>query len=53
MRISDLVSTSVEILGAALISIGFGVCFGLGAALIVAGILIIAGSYIATRGVSE
>jgi hypothetical protein len=38
----------IEILGATLISIGVGLCFGLGAGLISAGVLIVTGSFLAT-----
>jgi hypothetical protein len=48
-----LVSTLIELLGAALITAGVTISLGLGAGLIIAGILTIAGSYLASRGVSE
>ena len=50
-----LISTMIEIAGAVLIAVGTGICFGLGAGLIVAGALAITGSLLATRaaGVTE
>ena len=48
-----LISTIIEIAGALSIAVGVGICFGLGAALITAGILAIAGSFLASRGVAE
>lgn len=48
-----LVSTLIELLGATLITAGVAISFGIGAGLIVAGTLTIAGSYLASRGVSE
>lgn len=43
-----LITTIIEILGAVCISTGVGLCFGLGAALIAAGVLLLVGSYFAT-----
>jgi hypothetical protein len=43
----EKVTTLAEIVGAGFIASGVGVIFGLGACLIVAGLLIIAGSYMA------
>jgi hypothetical protein len=43
----------VEIAGAISIAIGVGICFGLGAGFIAAGVLAIAGSYAATIGATE
>lgn len=48
-----LITTIVEIIGAVAISVGVGICFGLGAGLIVSGILAIAGSYFASLGAAE
>jgi hypothetical protein len=51
-----IITTVIEITGALLIATGVGLCFGLGAGLIAAGILAIAGSFLATRtmeGVAE
>lgn len=51
-----LITTIIEIAGALLIATGVGLCFGIGAGLIAAGILTIAGSFLATRameGVAE
>lgn len=43
-----LITTSIEVLGAISISAGVGLCFGIGAALIAVGVLLLVGSYIAT-----
>jgi hypothetical protein len=43
-----LITTTIEVLGAISISVGVGFCFGLGAALIAAGVLLLVGSYLAT-----
>lgn len=48
-----LMTTLIEIAGATCIAVGFGICFGFGAGLIVAGILAIAGSYLFTLGAAE
>ena len=48
-----LITTMIEAIGALSISIGVGLCFGLGAGLIAGGILAIAGSYLATVGAPE
>ena len=48
-----LISTIIEAIGGALVVAGIGVCFGIGAALIGAGVLLIAGSVLASRGVAE
>ena len=45
----DISTTVAEIVGALLISAGVFVCFGIGFALIVAGVLTIAGSYLVIR----
>jgi hypothetical protein len=47
-QVFGIITTIVEISGATLIAVGIGLCFGLGAALITGGILILAGSYLAT-----
>ena len=44
-----LVTTIIEVIGAAFIATGVGICFGFGAGLITAGILVIAGSIMATN----
>ena len=46
----DYITTITEVLGAAMISIGLGTIFGIGAALISGGILAIAGSVLADMG---
>lgn len=43
-----LITTAIEILGAISLSVGVGICFGLGAAFIAGGILLLVGSYLAT-----
>lgn len=43
-----LITTIIEATGAILIAVGIGLCFGLGAALIAGGVLLLAGSYLAT-----
>lgn len=48
-----LITTIIELVGAILIAVGVGICFGLGAGLIAAGILILAGSYLATTVVER
>lgn len=51
-----IITTVIETIGALLIATGVGLCFGLGAGLIAAGVLAIAGSFLATRameGVAE
>lgn len=48
-----LISTIIEALGGVLIAIGVGLCFGIGAALITSGALMIAASVLASRGVAE
>lgn len=48
-----LITTIIEAVGALSIAIGIGLCFGFGAALIAGGALLIAGSYLASRGVAE
>lgn len=50
---SLIISTIIEIAGALLISIGIGICFGIGAGLIAGGVLAIAGSFLASQGVAE
>lgn len=41
----EIITTSAEVSGAVLIAVGIGIILGLGAALIAAGILAIAGAY--------
>lgn len=48
-----IITTIIETVGAILISVGIGICFGIGAGLIAAGILTIAGSFLASQGVAE
>jgi hypothetical protein len=48
-----IITTIIEIVGAALIAVGIGVLFGVGAACIAAGALMLVGSYLATSGVTE
>ena len=48
-----LITTIVEIAGAISIAVGVGLCFGVGAGFIAAGILAIAGSYAASMGATE
>jgi hypothetical protein len=51
-----IITTVIEVIGALLVSTGIGMCFGLGAGLIAAGVLVITGSFLATRameGVAE
>jgi hypothetical protein len=43
-----LITTIIEILGAVLIATGIGIIFGIGAACIAAGTLLLVGSYFAT-----
>lgn len=43
-----LITTITETVGALLIAVGVGICFGIGAALITGGALILLGSYLAT-----
>jgi len=43
-----LITTITETVGALLIAVGVGICFGVGAALITGGALILLGSYLAT-----
>lgn len=50
---AGLISTIIEITGAISIAVGIGICFGLGAGLIAAGVLAIAGSYLANLGATE
>lgn len=45
----EKVTTLAEMVGAALVAAGVGIIFGLGASLIVAGLIIIAGSYLAAE----
>ena len=48
-----IITTTIEILGACMIAAGIGICFGIGAALIAGGTLILTGSYLATRATDE
>ena len=48
-----IITTIIETVGALLIAIGVGLCFGLGAGLIAGGALAIAGSFLASQGVAE
>ena len=48
-----IITTIIEIVGATLIAVGIGVLFGIGAACIAAGALMLIGSYLATSGVVE
>ena len=48
-----LMTTLIEIAGAIAIAAGITICFGIGAGLIVAGVLAITGSFLASRGVAE
>jgi len=52
-RVFGIITTIIEIVGAALIAVGIGVLFGVGAACIAAGALMLVGSYLATSGVTE
>lgn len=45
----EKITTGAEIVGASLIAAGVGIIFGLGASLIVAGLILIAGSYLAAE----
>jgi hypothetical protein len=47
-RVFGLITTITETVGALLIAVGVGICFGIGAALITGGALILLGSYLAT-----
>ena len=46
----DQVTTVTELIGATMISVGLGFIFGLGAALVAGGILILVGSVLADLG---
>jgi hypothetical protein len=46
----EQITTATEFIGASMISVGLGVIFGLGAALIAGGILILVGSILADLG---
>jgi hypothetical protein len=46
----DQITTVTELIGATMISIGLGIIFGLGAALLTGGILILVGSILADFG---
>jgi hypothetical protein len=46
----DYITTITELIGATMISVGLGVIFGLGAALIAGGILVVIGSILADFG---
>jgi hypothetical protein len=48
LLVFGLITTITETIGALLITIGVGICFGIGAALIVGGSLTLIGSYLAT-----
>ena len=47
----DIITTAVDIAGASLLAVGIGICFGVGAALIAGGILILVGSFLAQRAI--
>lgn len=47
--LNDILTTIAEVTGAVLITLGIGLIFGLGAALIAAGVFTIAGSYLVAR----
>lgn len=49
----DYITTATELIGATMISVGLGVIFGIGAALISGGILIVIGSILADFGGNE
>jgi len=52
--VSGLITTMIEIFGAILITVGIGMILGPGAALITGGVLMLTGSFLATRaGVVE
>jgi len=46
----DQITTIAELIGATMISVGLGVMFGVGAALVTGGILILVGSILADFG---
>ena len=46
----DYITTITELIGATMISVGLGVIFGVGAALIAGGILVVVGSILADFG---
>lgn len=46
----DQITTITELIGASMIAVGSGIIFGLGVAMIVGGIFIIAGSILADFG---
>ena len=46
----DQITTITELIGATMISVGLGVIFGVGAALVTGGILILVGSVLADLG---
>jgi hypothetical protein len=46
----DQITTATELIGAAMISVGLGIIFGLGAALIAGGFFIFIGSVLADLG---
>ena len=46
----DQITTITELAGAAMISVGLGIIFGVGAALIAGGILVVIGSVLADMG---
>jgi|APCry1669189034_1035192.scaffolds.fasta_scaffold05318_4 hypothetical protein len=48
LLVFGLITTITETVGALLIAVGVGICFGVGAALITGGALILLGSYLAT-----
>jgi len=45
----EKITTLAEVIGAVLVATGVGVIFGLGASLIVAGLILMAGSYLAAE----
>jgi len=46
----DQITTITELIGATMISIGLGIIFGVGAALVAGGILVVIGSFLADFG---
>jgi hypothetical protein len=49
----EQITTATELIGASMISVGLGIIFGIGAALIAGGILILIGSILADLGGNE
>jgi hypothetical protein len=46
----DQITTIIELIGATMISVGLGIIFGIGAALIAGGVLVVVGSFLADLG---